>query len=127
MKKSNPALKPLSRRLRKEMTPEERKLWFLFLRDYPIRFYRQRVIGDYIADFYCAAAKLVVELDGAQHAEPEAALYDERRRAEMEKLGIATLRISNRDVNDRFSDVCAWVTHTIKERGITDFGKFSDM
>lgn len=109
------------------MTPEERKLWFLFLRDYPIRFYRQRVIGDYIADFYCAKAKLVIELDGAQHAEADAADYDENRRVEMERLGIFTLRISNRDVNDRFFDVCEWITHTMKERGITDFGKFSDM
>ena len=74
------------------MTPEERKLWFLFLRDYPIRFYRQRVIGDYIADFYCAKAKLVIELDGAQHAEADAADDDENRRVEMEKLGYKVAR-----------------------------------
>ena len=53
--------------LRKNMTKEERHLWYDYLRSYPIRFQRQKVLGKYIADFYCAEAKLVIELDGSQH------------------------------------------------------------
>ena len=67
--KHNKALTPIARKLRKDMTREERHLWYDFLREYPIRFLRQKVIGSYVVDFYCAAAKLVVELDGAQHYE----------------------------------------------------------
>lgn len=67
--KHNKALTPIARKLRKDMTREERHLWYDFLREYPIRFLRQKVIGSYVVDFYCAAAKLVVELDGSQHYE----------------------------------------------------------
>ena len=63
--KHNKALTPIARKLRKDMTREERHLWYDFLREYPIRFLRQKVIGSYVVDFYCAAAKLVVELDGS--------------------------------------------------------------
>ena len=65
--KHNKTLTPIARKLRKDMTREERHLWYDFLREYPIRFLRQKVIGSYVVDFYCAAAKLVVELDGSQH------------------------------------------------------------
>ena len=69
--KHNKKLVPLARQLRKEMTKEERHLWYDYLRSYPVRFLRQRVIGKYIVDFYCAEAKLIVELDGSQHYESE--------------------------------------------------------
>lgn len=65
-RKKNSDLVPMARKLRREMTKEERHLWYDFLRQYPIRFYRQKVLGKYIADFYCAAAKLVIELDGSR-------------------------------------------------------------
>ena len=65
-RKKNSDLVPMARKLRREMTKEERRLWYDFLRQYPIRFYRQKVLGKYIADFYCAAAKLVIELDGSR-------------------------------------------------------------
>ena len=70
-----------ARRLRREMTPHERKLWYLFLRKYPVKIYKQRIIGRFIVDFYCAAAKLVIELDGSQHYEPLGMVYDSERSA----------------------------------------------
>ena len=77
--KNNPTLTPRARQLRKTMTKEERKLWYDFLRAYPLHIYRQRTIGKYIADFYCPAASLVIELDGSQHCEPAAQSYDAAR------------------------------------------------
>ena len=67
-----------ARRLRREMTPHERKLWYLFLRKYPVRFHRQYVVGSYIADFYCPAAMLVIEIDGSQHYTAQGKEYDEK-------------------------------------------------
>ena len=67
--KHNKQLVPFAKQLRKEMTKEERHLWYDFLRTYPVRFSRQKVLGKYIADFYSAEAKLVIELDGSQHYE----------------------------------------------------------
>ena len=58
------------------MTPHERKLWYLFLRKYPVKIYKQRIIGRFIVDFYCASARLVIELDGSQHYEPQGLAYD---------------------------------------------------
>ena len=77
--KNNPTLTPRARQLRKTMTKEERKLWYDFLRAYPLHIYRQRTIGKYIADFYCPATSLVIELDGSQHCEPAAQSYDAAR------------------------------------------------
>ena len=70
-----------ARRLRREMTPLERKLWYLFLRKYPVKIYKQRIIGSFIVDFYCASAKLVIEVDGSQHYEPQGMAYDAERSA----------------------------------------------
>ena len=67
--KHNKQLVPLAKQLRKEMTKEERHLWYDFLRTYPVRFSRQKVLGKYIADFYCAEARPVIEPDGSQHYE----------------------------------------------------------
>ena len=77
--KGNKNLVPRARELRKEMTREERRLWYEFLRTYPERFQRQKILGSYIADFYCARAKLVIELDGSQHYETEGTARDEER------------------------------------------------
>ena len=87
-----------SQRLRKEMTKEERHLWYDFLRSYPVQFKRQFPIDNYIVDFYCHQAKLVVELDGSQHYEPEKLEYDRRRTAFLEEKGLYVLRFSNLDV-----------------------------
>ena len=102
----NRRLTSLSRSLRLNMTPEERKLWYCFLKALPFTFHRQKVIGSYIADFYCAKAHLIIELDGSQHYEPEAQHYDAERNAYFLKLGITTLRFTNRDVNKCFRAVC---------------------
>ena len=83
-----------ARRLRSEMTPHERKLWYLFLRKYPVKVYKQRIIGRFIVDFYCASAKLVIELDGSQHYEPQGMAYDSERSAFLTALGLEVLRFS---------------------------------
>ena len=92
--------------LRKEMTPQERKLWYLFLRKYPVKVYKQRIIGSYIVDFYCASAKLVIELDGSQHYEAEASEYDKKRTEYLNTLGLQVVRYSNADVHAQFDRVC---------------------
>jgi very-short-patch-repair endonuclease len=102
----NKKLTPIARNLRKNQTKEEALLWYRFLRTYKPRFHRQYVIGNYIADFYCHKAKLVVELDGSQHYEPEVALQDAKRTAYFETIGLQVLRFTNLDVLQRFSAVC---------------------
>ena len=105
-----------ARRLRREMTPHERKLWYLFLRKYPVKIYKQRIIGKFIVDFYCASAKLVIELDGSQHYEAQGIAYDTERSAYLEALGLKVLRFSNRDVDRDFRGVCDQINVTIRER-----------
>jgi len=105
-----------ARRLRRDMTPHERKLWYLFLRKYPVKIYKQRIIGKFIVDFYCASAKLVIELDGSQHYEAQAAAYDTERTAYFESLGLKVLRYSNRDVDRNFQEVCNQLDVVIRKR-----------
>ena len=81
-------------------------LWYDFLRNYPIRFNRQKIIGKYIVDFYSANAKLVIELDGSQHYEDEGRTKDAQRDAYLQSIGLQILRYSNADVNQRFAGVC---------------------
>ena len=95
-----------ARELRKNMTAEERKLWYQFLRDYPVRIMRQRPIDRFIVDFYCAKAKLVIELDGSQHYEEVGKLADQKRDAFLKGLGLHVLRYSNYDINQNFFSVC---------------------
>ena len=113
---ANPDLRELSRELRKNMTPEENKLWYQFLRNYDIRFLRQRVIGNYIVDFYCRKANLVIEIDGAQHYEHEAIEYDKERTEYLKTCGIEVLRFLNKDINYDFENVCAYIDKIIKQR-----------
>ena len=105
-----------ARHLRREMTPHERKLWYLFLRKYPVKMYKQRIIGKFIVDFYCAAAKLVIELDGSQHYETQGISYDRERTAYLERQGLKVLRFSNRDVDQDFRSVCTQIDITVQER-----------
>lgn len=95
-----------ARKLRKEMTPQERKLWYLFLRTYPVKFYKQRIVGTYIVDFICVSAKLVIEIDGAQHYDDQGKSYDAQRTRYLENQGLTVLRYSNADINSRFEQVC---------------------
>ena len=112
----NDALLPNARRLRREMTPQERKLWYLFLRQYPVKFYKQRIIESYIVDFYCASVRLVIELDGSQHYEDDGREKDHRRDADLERLGLFVLRFSNREIEREFPTVCEKIDQTIKVR-----------
>ena len=112
----NPKLSGNARNLRKNMTKEERRLWYEFLRQYPVRFARQKVLGQYIADFYCAEAKLVVELDGSQHYEPQGIAYDKERSIFLSSLGLVVLRFSNRDIDRDFPGVCEQIDITIQNR-----------
>ena len=95
-----------ARRLRREMTPHERKLWYLFLRKYPVKIYKQRIIGSFIVDFYCASAKLVIEIDGSQHYEQHGKEHDSKRDEDLHSIGCTVLRYSNADINLRFRQVC---------------------
>ncbi len=116
----NDALLGRARRLRKEMTPQERKLWYLFLRYYPVKFYKQRIIGSFIVDFYCHAAKLVIEIDGSQHYEPKGEAYDAKRTAVLSEYGLEVLRLSNREINTDFRGVCEMIDLTVKTRCVRE-------
>ncbi len=102
--------------MRKDMTPQERHLWYDFLRYYPVKVYKQRIIGTYIVDFYCAAAKLVIEVDGSQHFEKSGQAYDAERTAFLEGLGLTVVRFSNADINVRFREVCESLDVIIRSR-----------
>lgn len=106
MNNNNPLLTARAQTLRKNMTKEERKLWYDFLKSLPLTFNRQKVMGNYIVDFFCAQKKLCIELDGSQHYESAGVEYDARRDEYLRGLGLTVLRYSNLDVNQRFSLVC---------------------
>lgn len=112
----NYKLTPKAQYLRKNMTKEERKLWYEYFHCYPLRFRRQVTFGNYILDFYCAAAKLAVELDGSQHYDPDEQRYDEKRTAYLNGLGIEVLRFSNLDVLQNFRGVCQAIDLAIRKR-----------
>ena len=118
MKGYNKSNIPLAKELRKNMTPWERKLWYDYLRYYPVRFQRQKAIGDYIADFYCAKAKLVIELDGGGHYTTEQAEKDAARTNALESMNLTVLRICNLDIDRNFSGVCEHIDLTVKNRSL---------
>ena len=105
-----------ARNLRREMTKEERHLWYDCLRDHPAKFRRQAVFGKYIADFYCAKAKLVIELDGSQHYEPQNQRDDQVRTEYLETFGVTVIRIANTDVMRNFRGVCEYIDGLIQSR-----------
>ncbi|MDY3224287.1 MAG: endonuclease domain-containing protein [Candidatus Faecousia sp.] len=113
--KHNKQLVPLAKQLRKEMTKEERHLWYDFLRSYPVRFSRQKVLGKYIADFYSAEAKLVIELDGSQHYEDRNVKKDADRTAFLEAYGLRVIRIPNNEVSGNFRGVCEYIDAAVKQ------------
>ena len=112
----NPKLTVRARELRRNMTKEERRLWYEYLNRYPHRFRRQVTCGRFVLDFYCAAAKLAVELDGSQHFEPQGIAKDAERTALLEANGIRVLRFSNADVMKNLRDVCQQIDLTVRER-----------
>lgn len=118
-KTNNPKLTEFSKSLRKNMTKEERRLWYDFLKNLPNTVNRQKVIGDYIVDFYCASAKIAIELDGSQHYEEEGKCRDRRRDEYLKGLGITVLRYSNLDINRNFEGVCADILSRINTSSVT--------
>ncbi len=97
------------------MTKEEKHLWYDFLRTHPVRFSRQKVLGKYIADFYCAEAKLVIELDGSGHYTEEGKQHDEKRTAFLEEYELTVIRISNTAIRKNFQGVCKYIDHILKQ------------
>ena len=114
--KHNSVLTPRAQRLRKEMTKEERHLWYDFLRSYPVRFLRQKVIDDYIVDFYCHQARLIVELDGSQHYTEKGLLKDNIRTHKIESRDLLVIRIPNPEIFFRFREVCEYINYVVTER-----------
>ena len=119
MKEYNKANIPLAKDLRKNMTPWERKLWYDYLRNYPIRFQRQKALGNFIVDFYCAKARLVVELDGGGHYTTEQAEKDVLRTKELEGMELTVLRICNLDIDRNFSGVCDYIDLAVKNLSLS--------
>lgn len=96
------------------MTSQERHIWYDFLRNYPLTINRQKVIGNYIVDFYCAKAKIVIELDGSQHYDKSGKEKDKIRDDLLNSLGISVLRYSNRDINENFKAVCCDIDRRLR-------------
>ena len=107
-------LKRPARDLRRDPTPAERRLWYEFLRDLPVRFSRQKPLGNYIADFYCARRLLVIEVDGDSHFTDGGERYDARRSAALEIQGVQILRFTNAEVMEHFEGVCMRIRHALK-------------
>jgi len=114
-RKSNKELVPFAKQLRKDMTKEERHLWYDFLRAYPVRFQRQKVLGKYIVDFYCAQAKLIIELDGSQHFEDANITKDKERTVFLAAYGLSVIRIPNNEVSNNFRGVCEYIDAAVKQ------------
>ena len=112
----NKALKPYAQKLRREMTPEEKRLWYQFLNQLPCRAKRQQIIRTFIVDFYIPSAGIIIEIDGSQHYEQDAQIRDQERDAALERLGLMVLRYSNSDINQRFRDVCMDILLHVEKR-----------
>ena len=104
-----------TRSLRKNMTKEERHLWYDFLRTYPVKFYKQRRIGNYIADFYCKEAGLIIELDGGQHYDEAGMESDQERTTVLESYGLTVIRFTNLDIHKNFRGVCQTIHQYVNE------------
>ena len=114
-RRNNPKLTGRAQQLRKNMTREERHLWYDFLKQLPVTFNRQKVIGRYIVDFYCAEAKLVIELDGSQHFEDAGAEADRERDEYLKSMGLMVLRYPNSAIWGNFEGVCEDILYHISD------------
>ncbi len=117
--KHNPKLTENAKNLRKNMTKEEKHLWYDFLKDYPIRFLRQKVIDNYIVDFYCSSLNLVIELDGSQHYDERGIIkYDKIRTEKLEERKLTIIRIPNNEIWYNFDGVCEYIDNFIKKESL---------
>ena len=112
--KHNPSLVSNAKQLRKNMTKEERHLWYDYLRDYPIRFQRQKAIDNFIVDFYCHKAKLVIEIDGSQHFNEKGMQKDSFRTEILEGYDLKVIRFTNRHIDKNFKAVCQYIDDVVK-------------
>lgn len=113
----NRKLEARAKELRKNATKEENHLWYDFLKKQTVRFYRQYIIDNYIVDFFCPKAKLIIEIDGSQHYETDEALeYDKRRTHKLEAYGFMVLRFTNREINLYFQNVCDNIYQIVDKR-----------
>ena len=112
----NKAILENAKELRKNMTPQEGKLWHIYLKNYSVKFYRQRIIDNYIVDFYCSKAKLAIEIDGCQHYSKNGVGQDKYRTEILKKYGIKVLRFSNADVDTNIYGVCEAIDTEVKKR-----------
>ena len=114
--KKNNNLINIAKILRRNMTKQEKHLWYDFLQHYPIKIYKQRIIDNFIADFYCHQAKLVIEIDGSEHFTPHGKIHDQERTKILEQYGLIVIRFSNSDVDERFNSVCKMIDKIINDR-----------
>lgn len=110
------SLAPLAYQLRRDATEPEKKLWYRFLASYPIPFRQQKVIGNYIVDFFCNKARISIELDGSQHYEEDGKIKDDYRTRYLELLEIKELRFSNYDIRNNFEGVCETIHLEVTKR-----------
>ena len=114
--KYNKKLIPRAKELRHNMTKQEKHLWYDFLCKYPVRFQRQKAIDNFIVDFYCHKAKLIVELNGSQHYSEEGMEYDSSRSDILAQYALKVIRFANTDVDKNFADVCVAIDEKVKQR-----------
>lgn len=114
-RKYNRDLIRVAKNLRSNMTKEEKHLWYDYLKNYKVRFSRQKILGKYVADFYCAKANLVIELDGSQHYQEKELDYDKARTEYLSKFNIKVVRIPNNEVNKNFDGVCRYIDMTVQQ------------
>ena len=105
----------LAKTLRKNSTPQEKRLWYDFLRKYDVRFQRQKAIDNYIADFYSHKAKLIIEIDGSQHYTEEGKNGDEFRTERLEEYDLKIIRFTNYQIDTNFYGVCKYIDKIVKE------------
>ena len=115
-RKHNPKLTGIAKNLRKEMTKEERHLWYDILKSYHVRFLRQKVIDNYIVDFYCHKARLIIELDGSQHFSDDGIKKDKFRTDKIEERDLLVLRVDNKTLMKNFNYVCDYIDDIVKKR-----------
>ena len=114
-RKHNTELTAKAKALRKNMTEEERRLWHDFLKSYPVRFLRQKVIDHYIVDFYCHQARLIIELDGSQHYENAGLQKDRIRTEKIESRNLTVIRIPNNEIHRNFRGVCEYIDKYVQK------------
>ena len=104
----------LAKNLRRNATSQEKHLWYDFLSKYKVRFQRQKAIGDFIADFYCHKAKLVIEIDGTQHSTPQGKANDEFRTEILNEYGLKVIRFTNLQIDTNFNGVCEYIDAMVR-------------